>query len=47
MAWIEQVNRREQKAKHFYDADTGKYRAEFTITGGSVLEAYALVNCER
>jgi hypothetical protein len=31
MAWIEQVNRREQKAKHFYDADTGKYRAEFTI----------------
>lgn len=31
MAWVERVERRSQKAKHFYDADTGRYRAEFTI----------------
>jgi hypothetical protein len=32
VAFVEQVNRRSQKAKHFYDADTGRYRAEFTIS---------------
>ena len=28
MAWIEEVGRRSQKAKHFYDSETGKFRAE-------------------
>lgn len=31
MAWAELVEKRGQKVKHFYDADTDKYRAEFTI----------------
>ena len=31
MALIEQVARRGRKEKHYYDTDTNKYRAEFTI----------------
>ena len=31
MAFVEDVLKRTQKAKHFYDADTGKWKAEYSI----------------
>ena len=31
MAWIEDITKRTQKAKHFYDASTNQWRAEFTV----------------
>lgn len=32
MAWVEDINKRSQKAKHFYDASTDQWQAEFTIS---------------
>jgi len=31
MAWVEDTGKRSANAKHFYDASTGKWRADFTI----------------
>jgi hypothetical protein len=31
MAWIEDITKRTQKSKRFYDANTGKWKAEFAI----------------